>query len=62
MSKTSKLRVDVAGGGPVGLAFAIILRSLLGDQVRIRVFDRRWCRKCNRVVWRGRKEGNLDLH
>jgi 2-polyprenyl-6-methoxyphenol hydroxylase-like FAD-dependent oxidoreductase len=59
-SKTNRthLQVDVAGGGPVGLAFAILLQSLLRDQVRVRIFDRRWCRKNNRVVWRGRSEGN----
>ncbi|MGW4210597.1 hypothetical protein ACWEIJ_21580 [Lentzea sp. NPDC004789] len=52
------LRVDVAGGGPVGLAFACTLKSLLGGQVSVRVHDRRWMRKGDRVVWRGAAEGN----
>ena len=56
--KTRQLFVDVAGGGPVGLAFAILLRDLMADSVRIRVYDRRWLQKAQRVVWRGYKEGN----
>ncbi|MFI5615714.1 hypothetical protein [Amycolatopsis sp. NPDC051903] len=52
------LRVDVAGGGPVGLIFACTLRSMLGDKVRIRVFDRRWVRRDGRITWQGKAEGN----
>ncbi len=52
------LRVEVAGGGPVGLAFAILLRWLLGELARVRVYDRRWSPDGRRVAWRGRKEGN----
>ncbi|MGW4482808.1 hypothetical protein ACWEOE_03115 [Amycolatopsis sp. NPDC004368] len=52
------LRVDVAGGGPVGLIFACTLRSMLGDKVKLRVFDRRWTRRDGRVVWLGKAEGN----
>ncbi|GGU58038.1 FHA domain-containing protein [Lentzea flava] len=58
LRQTTPLRVDVAGGGPVGLAFACTLKSLLGDQVALRVYDRRWMRRGNRVVWRGAAEGN----
>ncbi|MEU0877001.1 hypothetical protein ABZ345_00265 [Lentzea sp. NPDC005914] len=58
LRRTKPLRVDVAGGGPVGLAFACTLKSLLGDQVSIRVYDRRWMRRGDRVVWRGAEEGN----
>jgi 2-polyprenyl-6-methoxyphenol hydroxylase-like FAD-dependent oxidoreductase len=56
--RSDPLRVEVAGGGPVGLAFAILLRELMADAVHVRVFDRRWLRKASRVVWRGHKEGN----
>jgi 2-polyprenyl-6-methoxyphenol hydroxylase-like FAD-dependent oxidoreductase len=37
---TPTLRVDVAGAGPVGLAFALWLRALRSD-VRVRLFDPR---------------------
>ncbi len=55
---TAPLRIDVAGGGPVGLTFSILLRNLMPDRVHIRVYDRRWCRHRDRVVWRGPQEGN----
>jgi 2-polyprenyl-6-methoxyphenol hydroxylase-like FAD-dependent oxidoreductase len=58
LRKKAPLRVDVAGGGPVGLAFACTLKSLLGDQALVRVHDRRWMRRGDRVVWRGAAEGN----
>lgn len=58
LRQKAPLRVDVAGGGPVGLAFACTLKSLLGDQVALRVFDRRWKRAGNRVTWRGAADGN----
>ncbi|HEY2063415.1 MAG TPA: hypothetical protein VGH57_33910 [Amycolatopsis sp.] len=56
--ETKPLRVDVAGGGPVGLIFACTLRSMMGEQAKIRVYDRRWTRRGNRIVWRGQEEGN----
>jgi len=52
------LRVDVVGGGPVGLTFACTLRAMMGDQVAIRVYDARWHRRNGRVLWRERAEGN----
>ncbi|MET9229264.1 hypothetical protein [Lentzea sp. NPDC003310] len=52
------LRVDVAGGGPVGLAFACTLKAQLGDAVSIRVHDRRWKRRGDRVVWKDQSDGN----
>ena len=52
------MRVDVAGGGPVGLAFACTLKSMLGDQVSLRVFDRRWKRHGNRITWKSAADGN----
>ncbi|MFT7838459.1 hypothetical protein Q5530_20155 [Saccharothrix sp. BKS2] len=53
------LRVVVAGGGPVGLSFACALRAMMGDQVEVRVHDRRWRRQGDRVVWLGQAEGNF---
>ncbi|WP_447008944.1 hypothetical protein ACRAKJ_12700 [Saccharothrix sp. DSM 118769] len=53
------LRVDVVGGGPVGLSFACTLRAMMGDQVVIRIHDRRWKRQGNKVVWLGQAEGNF---
>jgi 2-polyprenyl-6-methoxyphenol hydroxylase-like FAD-dependent oxidoreductase len=52
------LEVQVAGGGPVGLAVAILLRELMGAGVRVQIWDRRWVRKGQRIVWRGPKESN----
>ncbi|MFI9009964.1 hypothetical protein ACIGNX_22305 [Actinosynnema sp. NPDC053489] len=53
------LRVDVVGGGPVGLVFACTLRAMMGDQVAVRVHDRRWARRGGRVVWLGEADGNF---
>lgn len=53
------LRVLVAGGGPVGLIFAIVLKHLMGDRAAVRVFDHRWHRKNGRIEWRGSTQGNV---
>lgn len=42
----------------MGLSFACTLKSMLGDRVVVRVHDRRWTRRGNRVVWCGPAEGN----
>lgn len=57
-SRLAPLRVEVAGGGPVGLAFAIWLRWLLAERVHVRVYDRRWTKVGDRIVWRGTEDGN----
>ncbi|HEX6344070.1 hypothetical protein [Umezawaea sp.] len=57
-SSDRPLRVDVVGGGPVGLTFACTLRAMMGDQVVIRVHDPRWRTRNGRVLWRERAEGN----
>jgi hypothetical protein len=57
-SNQPPLRVDVAGGGPVGLSFACALRAMMGDRAEVRVFDRRWISRGNRIVWKGKAEGN----
>ena len=53
------LRVMVSGGGPVGLAFALTIKHLMGDGVWLEIFDERWTKtRDNRTVWRGIGEGN----
>jgi hypothetical protein len=58
MKMVRVLNVTVTGGGPVGLAFALKLRELLGDAVSIRIFDGRWMETNLGVVWKGENEGN----
>ncbi len=53
------LRVTVSGGGPVGLAFALLLADLMGPKVAIRIYDGRWKRDGRKVVWKGHDEGNV---
>ena len=55
----SALRVTISGGGPVGLAFALLLVDLMGPRVAIRVYNGRWKREGRRVVWKGIEEGNV---
>jgi pSer/pThr/pTyr-binding forkhead associated (FHA) protein len=53
------LQVTVSGGGPVGLAFALLLTDLLGPRVSIRIYNGRWKREGKQVVWKGHDEGNV---
>jgi hypothetical protein len=53
------LRVTISGGGPVGLAFALLLTDMMGPKVAIRVYDGRWKVAGGRVVWKGPDEGNV---
>jgi len=53
------LRVTVTGGGPVGLSFALLLEHLLGPRVEIAVFDGRWARVGDEVVWKTPEQGNV---
>jgi hypothetical protein len=55
----SVLRVFVTGGGPVGLAFALLLVDLMGPKVAIRIYNGRWKRDGKRVVWKTHEEGNV---
>ena len=51
------LTIDIAGGGPTGLAFALALRAY-GVAAHIRVFEPRWQRVDGRLAWRGLDQGN----
>lgn len=53
------LKVTVAGGGPVGLSFALLLERLMGPRVSVTVYDGRWTRSGDRVVWKSEAEGNV---
>ncbi|MET8644077.1 FHA domain-containing protein [Streptomyces sp. NPDC004096] len=53
------LRVTVAGGGPVGLSFALLLEHFLGPQAQITVYDGRWRKQGRTIVWKGQDEGNV---
>jgi 2-polyprenyl-6-methoxyphenol hydroxylase-like FAD-dependent oxidoreductase len=56
-SLRAPLRIDVAGGGPVGLAFALAVRAC-GVHAAIRIFEPRWQRVQGRMAWRGLAQGN----
>ncbi len=53
------LRVTVAGGGPVGLSFALLLEHLMGRRVAITVYDSRWTQDGDRIVWKSADQGNV---
>lgn len=53
------LRVTVTGGGPVGLSFALLLEHLMGPSVGIKIYDSRWLRDGNQVVWKTAEQGNV---
>jgi pSer/pThr/pTyr-binding forkhead associated (FHA) protein len=54
-----QLRVIVTGGGPVGLAFALMLEHLMGPRVDITMFDSRWTRSAGEIVWKTPEQGNV---
>ncbi|WP_028808701.1 FHA domain-containing protein [Streptomyces canus] len=53
------LRVTVSGGGPVGLAFALLLEEALSGRVAVTVYDGRWVRSGTSVVWKDAAQGNV---
>ncbi|MGW6488735.1 FHA domain-containing protein [Streptomyces sp. NPDC055056] len=53
------LRVTVTGGGPVGLAAALLLEEALAGRVAITVYDGRWIRNGPSVVWKDADQGNV---
>ncbi|MEV7008796.1 FHA domain-containing protein [Streptosporangium sp. NPDC051022] len=52
------LHVTVSGGGPVGLSLALLLEHLMGHRVAITMYDGRWTRDGERIVWRNAAQGN----
>ncbi|MGW5475166.1 FHA domain-containing protein [Streptomyces sp. NPDC004008] len=54
-----ELRVTVTGGGPVGLAFALLLEDALPGRASITVYDGRWIRNGSTVVWKDETQGNV---
>jgi hypothetical protein len=57
--KSPVLRVTVSGGGPVGLAFALLLEQLLGTRVSITLYESRWCQGDGGVIkWKTSRHGN----
>jgi FHA domain len=57
-SQQPVLRVTVAGGGPVGLSFALLLEHLMGSRVAIKVYESRWATDGGRMFWKGADHGN----
>ena len=53
------LRVTITGGGPVGLALALLLDYLMGPRVAIKLYDGRWKRDAGKVIWKSHEEGNI---
>lgn len=53
------LKVTVSGGGPVGLSLALTLERLMGARVAVTVYDARWTRDDERVVWKDESQGNM---
>ncbi len=58
MPASPVLRVTIAGGGPVGLAFALLLEHLMGPRVAIQIYESRWKWDDDRIVWKTQAEGN----
>jgi hypothetical protein len=57
--QTSALGVTITGGGPVGLAFALLLEHLMGPGVKVRIYDGRWTSDGGRIVWKNPAQGNI---
>lgn len=53
------LKVTVSGGGPVGLSLALLLEHTMGAKVAVTVYDARWTREDDRVVWKNEAAGNV---
>ncbi|MFM6506644.1 MAG: hypothetical protein ACKPJO_29130 [Dolichospermum sp.] len=57
----AKLKVTVAGGSPVGLIFALLLKELIpSDSLSIKIYDGRWCKNTENssISWQSIIEGN----
>jgi hypothetical protein len=58
-STESAMRVTITGGGPVGLAFALLVEYLVGQRAAIKIYDGRWKADGGTIVWKGPDEGNV---
>jgi hypothetical protein len=58
-SPTRALRVTITGGGPVGLGFALLLEHLMGARVAIKIYESRWIKDGERIIWKGPAHGNV---
>jgi hypothetical protein len=52
------LRVIIAGGGPVGLSFALMLKFSMKAKVSIVMYDGRWSKTDDGVAWKTSEQGN----
>jgi 2-polyprenyl-6-methoxyphenol hydroxylase-like FAD-dependent oxidoreductase len=52
------LKVTIAGGGPVGMSFALMLDQLMGPRVAITIHEGRWTTDGDRFVWQNPEQGN----
>jgi pSer/pThr/pTyr-binding forkhead associated (FHA) protein len=58
-AKDPVLRVTIAGGGPVGMATALMLDDLMGPRVAITICDGRWHETADRkIYWQNPEQGN----
>src|SRR4051812_33186123 len=58
VSWSRPLSITIAGGGPVGLTLALLLDEKMGTSVTIQIYDGRWMRTDEGIVWRGPDQGN----
>lgn len=64
MSTTSEsnqpLVVIVSGGGPVGLTFSLHLTMMMGENVKIIIYEGRWfVDKDGKIHWQGEQQGKI---
>ncbi|CAF0922694.1 unnamed protein product [Didymodactylos carnosus] len=64
MSRTNTdlppLKVIIAGGGPVGLTFALNLTMLVGNKAKITIYEGRWyVNQSGKISWKGADQGNF---
>jgi len=54
------LKVLVTGGGPVALVFALLLERLMGNSVKIKMYDSRWMEMedDSNIIWKTEGQGN----
>ena len=54
------LLVVVSGGGPVGLTFSLNLLTMMGNKVRIQIYEGRWFTdSTGSIVWQGEDHGKI---